>query len=248
MSRSSHLPRFLGSALLTSTLVFAPGCLDFLEQFEDSGGVVNVFAGHIESQGEDGESTDKSPDAIQIQTDDGWTVLVTDLVITTTGGTLHSCNGDDHEVEMYWGALPESMRHPDNEVTGLGGVNIPEGDYCSATVEYGPFTPSTEGHGAPTPRADGNTFYMKGLASRDGVDVPFEVTVAAAYSIEADLAAPLHMSHNPVRPPSLTIFKTYDRFFDGVDFESMDQMSWETHLEGVLMAETIAVNGTHPTD
>ena len=75
--------------------------------------------------------------------------------------------------------------------------------------------------------------------------VPFEVEVASASDVHLDLAAgpdgPLNISGNEPFPVELTVSKTYDRLFDGVDFSDFSEEDRAANAVAILELETAVI-------
>ena len=211
--------------LLSMTLGFGlTGCSLFdglNDQFADDGSVLSVFATHHASPYNGVFPPRDGPP--RFVTDMGWDVVLADAYITTTGATLFSCATEKRRsLEMYWGALPEDLRDLDLVTTPIGGVGLDSGDWCGINVQYGPFMPGEDGdYEMGNPDAIGTTMYIQGLASKDGMDVPFEVIVDEPVAVivsmtDIDGGRPLKVTDT--KDIAITISKSYDRLFDGIDF------------------------------
>lgn len=229
---------------LLPAIAVATGC-DFLEQYEDSGGTVNVFSTHHATP-RDGEIPERNGNAIRTTTDTGWDLIVNEAHLTTVGVTLNHCDGERaHAVDMYFGSFAENLRDPDLELEGVGAVTVPEGRYCSVTVEYGPYFAGEDASGLDAAELNENTVYFQGLATRDGMEVPFALSAAFAVEVTTELDKPLSLDHFESFAKDIAVAKTADRFFDGIeDFSQMDQVGLEAHFAAVLERETRAVVGT----
>ena len=91
--------------------------------------------------------------------------------------------------------------------------------------------------------------YLYGLATKGETSVPFEIRATDSVDVELDLAtidagAPLRTQGDQAFPTDLTLAKTYDRFFDGIDFASATQTDLEAHVLAVLALETRVMLGT----
>lgn len=246
--------------LTLSALVMAGslmgGC-DFIEAFKDDGGLVNVYTTHHATP-EAGAFPDRGgADKPRLfQNDEGWDIVLTHAYVTTVGASLLHCDGSEMAVELYWGQLPESLAARDLQLEGVGGVQVPPGEYCGVAVEYGPYQPGIieEGdHDPPsTDRLDDATVYMRGSAQKDGVHIQFEYALADDAEVDLDMThimngRPLRIADREPFPLDLTVSKTYDRFFDGLDFNdptALDILQEQTLY--VLEDETRITLGTTP--
>ena len=251
MRLTSLLRNSLTTAVAICALGANTGC-DADELFgldSDGGGLVNVFSTHHASPTDEGEIPDRTA-MPEFTTDEGWEVVVSDSILVTASVTLRKCGaGSTFDVDMYFGALPEDLTGTDLVVTGIGGVDVPKGEYCSVTVDYAPLTAELATDGGfemPDSRIDGHTLLLEGTARKDGVTVPFEIVSAFASTVDVNLPVPLDVGKREAFAKELTVSKTYDRFFDGIDFERLDTLDLDTHFAQVLSNQTWAVAGTNP--
>jgi hypothetical protein len=224
--------------------MLASGC-ELLEQFEDGGGLVNFYSAHHASA-RDGEFPEKPASHIEFDNDTGWHVILTHALVTTTEVQLHKCSGESVTADFYWGEVCESMTEPDLWGSGIGAVEADAGNYCSATVVYGPYSGGgdIEGH-----NAEGDTVYLRGAAEKGDQHINFELRSTGTIAVTVDISSvadggPLVLDHDQYFAKELTIAKTYDRFFDGVDFNEIDSMNFENILLDTLEFETHIVTGT----
>lgn len=243
----TRIARRIAPALLAPALMLGAGC-DLLDQFEDGGGLVNFYSAHHGTV-LDGQFPDKPSDHILINTDTGWEVVVTKAFVTTVGVTLTRCDGGQVEADFYWGALCENLVDPDLEPFGVGAVQADAGNYCAATITYGPFE---DGANADSHNADGDTIYFEGVARKGDLEVPFSLSSRDTVAVQVDLSSinnggPMVLEHDESFAKELTFTKTYDRFFDGIKFDEMGSMDMESVLVSTLEFETGVVLGTEIT-
>lgn len=235
------------AALAVIGTVTLPGC-EFIEELTGPGDtVVDVFAAHHQSANE-GEFPPPAP-VIELDTDMGFHIVLSEAVITTQSVSIEHCNGSVQPIDMYWGALPEDVVLDDDlALTGVGGVTLEAGDYCGVLVEYGPFMGPNgpDDHDLATEEAAGKTVYLRGAAYiGDDIQIPFEWSTSIALMVRVDLSEdPLHISGNEAFDEKLTVTKTYDRFFDGVDFQTLSDGDIDDLLLDTLVNETRVVKGT----
>jgi hypothetical protein len=232
-------------ATLVSSLLL-PGCesLDALFGKGEERAHLNVFVTHHATP-EDGVIPAKggNGDAREFTTDEGWNITLVEAHLVTTGIELHSCDGETVAVELFDGPLAEDLSSTDLDLQSLGGVEVAAGTYCSATVHYGPFHSEERSGGV----VQAKTFVMAGLAEKGNDMVPFEIETDASIAVDLDLGQ-LDVSGDEPFPIELTLSKTYDRLFDGVDFRDLSGMALEEHVLALLSAETRICEGTviHP--
>ncbi|MBV1860880.1 MAG: hypothetical protein KUG77_20865 [Nannocystaceae bacterium] len=233
------------ASLALAAAFFCGGC-DLLDALTDEGNtLVTVFSNHHATP-TDGLVPDRGGDGeLRVfENDEGWTVHLTDGLITTKGVTLQRCDGAEAAVEFYFGSVAEDLRSADLERRSLGGAEVGAGDICGVTTHYGPF--SAESDEAPgeldAAQLDGLTIFLQGYAERGDEVVPFEIAVESAADVFTDLSAtsggPLRINGDEAFPVELTVSKTYDRFFDGVDFESVTDEDLSQNALAVLLLET----------
>lgn len=233
---------------LCALTAFAPGC-DLIDALTDPGEtLITVFSRHHASP-RDGTVPDLGGEGEMrvFENDEGWTVHLIDGVITTRGVTLHRCDGTEAPVELYFGTLAEDLSGADLDRRTVGGTKVVAAEYCGLTVHYGPFA---AGNDSPPPAndldpmmLDGNTVFLSGYAERDGVQVPFEIGVDGDLDVYTDLDVgpdqPLRVTGDEPFPLELTISKTYDRFFEGIDFETLEEGDLVEQARAILELETV---------
>lgn len=247
---------------LVPLLIFATSSGACLDDLQNNSELVTIFATHHATP--DGESFPFRGDDLQPRVFDvnGWEVTLADSYITIASTTLISCSGREHDLRMFWGPCPEDLRRADLGVLTVSGLKVPPGDYCELLVEYAPYeTPMIDEetdtrHVVPTnPDVEGDSIFLRGIARRGDESVPFQVESDENFVVELDLSElegegnPMTVGRNQDFPKDLTITKTYDRFFDLVDWENFDEASLEADLDEVLEDQTRVVDGqTIPPD
>jgi len=242
---------------LTLGLALACGCL-IAGCDNDSSSLLYVFSTHHATP-EDGSFPDRGDDDQPrvFENDEGWTVTLLESYITIESITLLGCNGGEYPLNMFWGPCPEDLRGEDLETLTVAGSKLDPGDYCGLEVSYGPYQmPVIEDaadtrHAVPQNEAvDGATVHFRGGANRPGDDepIPFELRGEAPLVLELDLSEvenghPLRIHDQEDFPKEVTISKTYDRFFDGVDFGDYDADDLERTFDEVLEDQTRVQEG-----
>jgi hypothetical protein len=227
----------LGLCLLSS------GC-EIFDDLENPRTLVNVAvthhatvqAGVFPDRGADGEMR-------TFETDEGWRVILVGAYITTSAVTLRRCDAPELDFELPWGPLAEDMRAQDLDVQTLAGMSVGVSEFCGMAVEYGP----DEGYASGV-EFGGATFYLEGGAEKDGVVVPFTITSFEQLNVELDLSTmdagePLVVDGGEDAPIELTVSKTYDRFFDGIDFATATSDDLQAQVGSVLAFETAVYRG-----
>ncbi len=233
------------SLALAAAALLSGGC-DLIDVLSDEGDtLVTVFSNHhatptegfVPDRGGDGELR-------VFDNDEGWTIHLTDGLITTKGVTLQRCDGSESPIEFYFGSVAEDLRSADLERRTLGGTEVGAGELCGVTIHYGPFSAATDDAPAEMDAAkmDGLTLFLEGYAERGDERVPFEIAVESPADVFTDLAdspgGPLRIKGDEAFPVELTVSKTYDRFFDGVDFETLTDEDLSQNALAVLELET----------
>jgi hypothetical protein len=117
-------------------------------------------------------------------------------------------------------------------------------------VHYGPYPLGASSDGLD-PRIVGATFLIEGAAVRGDLVIPFEIRSEASIDVELDMSTidagrPLFVDGGEDFPIELALSKTYDRLFDGVDFETataddlVEQVGAVLALESRVGLDTVA--------
>jgi hypothetical protein len=223
----------------------------------DEGGQVNVFTAHhgtavssaFPSYGAEGIS--------RVFTNDlGWTIRLTEAYVTTKNVELVACNGGTTDVSLYWGPWAEDIiAIGDTLVQGIGGVTSEPSSFCSVRVSYQPFyyNEITTAGGENTPsnaEMDGQTVLLSYVASLDGNEISGTFTTQAAVIAEIDTASiiddgPIKVAADQRVPVEITLSKTYDKFFEGIDFLTATDADIEASVLASLEMDSKATIGTY---
>ena len=248
MSPAIRSPLVLAIAVLGTV-----GC----DRFEGTGAIVNVFATHHATP-EDGlfpfKGEEDQPRVFEGE--DGWQITLAESYITISSVTLVSCSGAAHDLKMFWGPCPEDLRTEDLQTLTVAGLKVPPGDYCNLEVEYAPYEMPVIDEDADTrhdvpdnEEVEGATIFLNGIAHRGEDSVPFVLKSGEEFTVDLDLTAPegpgapMRVRPSENFPKELTVSKTYDRFFDGVDFSAFDEAAVEANLDDVLEDQTRVASG-----
>jgi hypothetical protein len=249
MLRRSPLTHCVAVLGLTSTLL--TGCEGFSNLFGDAKSRVNFFVGHHASPDENGNIPDlSSVNGMRVfENDSGWIVSLTQGYVVTSGATLHGCDNRMHEADLFWGTLAEDFSQTDFDVSSLGQLDVKKGNYCKVTVHYGPYDVNDGYAARGGDILAGKTIFLAGFADRGEERVLFEVQSTGSLAVDVDLSAiedgdPLHVSGDESFPVELTLTKTYDRFFDGIDFSELAALDMDEQVMAVLQLETRVTEGT----
>lgn len=240
-------------------VVVLTGCGAF-DRFEDGGATVFVFATHHASPENGAFPGRGEKDMPRIfDTANGWEVTILEGYVTISSVTLIGCNDSEHDLNMFWGPCPEDLKDQDLATLTVAGNRVGEGDYCGLRVTYAAYqTPVVDEehdetrHETPNnPSVAGATVYLRGGATLgDGNFTQFELTTPATVVVDLDLndiegeGRPLNVAHREDFPKELLVSKTYDRFFDGIDFANFDAAAVEATLPTVLEEQTKVSLGT----
>jgi hypothetical protein len=245
--------------LLTATATGTAGCNAF-DRFEDGGATLFVFATHHatpENGAFPGRGAEDMPRVFD--NSEGWEVTILEGYVTISAVTLISCGGSENNLNMFWGPCPEDLKDQDLATLTVAGNRANEGDYCGLRVTYAPYeTPVVDEehdetrHETPSnPAVQGATIYLRGGAQLgDGEFTQFELMSSETVVVELSLddlegeGHPLNVAHREDFPKELLVSKTYDRFFDGVDFAAFDPAAVEALLPQVLHDQTKVSQGT----
>lgn len=240
MTRTSHL----FAALLVPTLALGSGC-DLIDQLSERSAIVDVFTTSHGTPDPEGNMPSRTADQLIFTNDMGWQVFINDAYVTTSAVTLLACDGERYDVEMYWGALAENLGETaDNEVAGVGGVRASSGNYCEVLVAYAP------AQDADDAMAMGSTVLFTGSAVKGDQHVDFSWRSDVELEVEVDISevaagAPFSIGRQEYFSKKLTISKSYNHFFDGVDFaEELSQEDIEALIADSLRDGTVAFEGT----
>ncbi|MBC8069273.1 MAG: hypothetical protein IAG13_13135 [Deltaproteobacteria bacterium] len=238
MSRPHRIASALGLSLLASA------ACDIFEGLENPRTLVNVAvthhatpeAGAFPDRGADGETR-------TFETDEGWSVILEKAYVTTSAVTLHRCDEGEVDFDFYWGPLAEDMRTQDLDMQTLAGEPVRSSEFCGMAVQYGP----DPGYVSDVAYG-GATFYLEGTAAKAGVVFPFTVSSFETLDVSLDLSTmdggdPLVVEGGEDAPVELTVSKTYDRFFDGIDFGSAGAGDLQAQVASVLVLETSVSRG-----
>lgn len=252
MRTTSRLVGFLlACAGLTMT-----GC----DALDPGGALLYVFSTHHATP-ENGSFPNRGDDEAPrvFENDSGWEVTLLESYITIEAVTIVTCGGRELPLQMFWGPCPEDLRAKDLETLTVAGRELEPGDYCDLIVDYGryhmpviePGTEDTRHAIPPNSAVDGATVFFAGGARQNaGEDaVPFQLRGTVEQRLTLDLRTvdggkPFHVARHEDFPKELTVSKTYDRFFDGVDFSDFDASALEGEFDGVLEEQTRVQVGT----
>ncbi len=250
ISRSMTLNFFLAVA----TAATVSGCDWFTV---DEGGQVNVFAAHHGTAVSSAFPSYGSEGVSRVFTNDlGWTIRLTEAYVTTRSVELVACDGNTTNVTLYWGPWAEDIIDVgDTVVQGIGGVTSAPASYCSVRVKYEPFyyDEITTAGGGNTPNnveMDGQTVLLTYTAELGESKISGTFTTQAKVVAQLDTSklndgVPITIANDQRVPIEITLSKTYDRFFDGIDFETATASDIEATVLASLEMDSKATIGTY---
>ncbi len=240
--------------VLGATLSSTAGCelADVLGGIDNPRTLVNVSTTHHATAAQ-GVFPDKGGDGEirEFDTDLGWSITLVRAYFTTADITLVECDGESTSLDMYHGPLAEDVTARDLEMLTVGGIEVRSAEFCAMQVHYGPY-PMTSSTNGLDPRIAGATFYLEGAAVRGDVVIPFEIRSDMPIDAELDLSAidaggPLVVDGKEEFPVELALSKTYDRLFDGVDFETATADDLTLQVGAALALESrVGLDGVAP--
>lgn len=199
------------------------------------------------------------PDAARVFVNDkGWEITLAEAIVVMTAAQIESCAGESFDFELPYGPFPEYQLAQDQDVVDFALVDLPEGTYCKLRVEYGRYQSALAEQAFDTPYSlkghapvEGLTVYLAGYAEdlvngNEVANFGFETNQTAIVELDlskAEDGRPLAITGKEPGGKALTVAKTYDKFFDGVDFVGYDKAAIEARLLEVLKAETYVVVG-----
>ncbi len=229
-------------------LVSTTGCEDFFDAFKPGTGrtLVHVFSTHHATP-ENGVVPDRGGDGeVRVFDNDmGWTVHLANAIVTTRAVTLERCDGNAMAVDPYFGSFAENFTSEDLGRSTIGGVQLGRSELCSMTVHYGPFDATTDEapEDVDPDDLDGATLLVTGWATRGEDTVPFAFESSASLDVHLDLSVmadgePVRVTGDEAFPVELTLAKTYDRLFDGVEFDTAEEADLVAGTLAMLELET----------
>jgi hypothetical protein len=244
-------------ALCTLLAIASSGC--GLGLFGTTTATVRFFATHAGTLGDEGYPDYGDHETTRVfVTDMGWQVALSEVFVTTAEVRLIPCEASTGTpIEMFWGPCPEAfVSTNDLESVPLGAVTVDDGTYCDIDVVFGPFVapPGGDEHIAVgNQMIQENTLVVTGIARRgEGAtleEIPFQIVsdveiVARLDTSTLEADGPIVLEDENF-PRDLTIIKTYDRFFDGVDFATATPADIEAAILTALEFETVVYDGTY---
>ncbi|MDC0722681.1 hypothetical protein [Nannocystis bainbridge] len=194
------------------------------------------------------------PDAARVFVNDmGWEVNLAEGVIVMTAAQVESCAGESFDFELPYGPFPEYQLSQDQDLVDFASVELPEGTYCKLRVEYGRYQSSLAEQAFDTPYAlkghaqvEGLTVYLAGTAKdpsgkHEGANWKFQTNQTSIVELDlskAEDGRPFAITGKEPGGRALTVAKTYDAFFRGIDFADYDTEAVSGRLLEVLNADT----------
>lgn len=245
-------PLHCSLALLALSTV--SGCVWFEE---DKGGQINVYTAHHGTAVESAfpEYGDEGISRI-FQNDLGWTIRLSEAYVTTKSVELLECAGPATPISLYWGPWAEDIiQVGDTMVEGIGGVTSLPASYCAVRVDYAPFqyaeiTTGGGGNAPANPEMDGQMVLLNYVAEKDNNTVSGFFKSGATVSTVIDTSSldggqPITVTDDQRVPVEVTLSKTYDSFFEGIDFNTATEADLEAAVLAALENDTKVTLGTY---
>lgn len=231
--------------------------------FGQSTSTIKVFATHAGTPDDAGFPELGDAGSTRVFTNDmGWEIALGQIYVTTADIQLVRCGEQDGtSIEMFWGTCPEDfISTNDRETLPLGALTIDDGEFCGVDVVYSPYVDDggADEHTNPSNgEVVGKTVLITGVARRDvGTATLEEVTfeLASEQTVIAHLdisqledGGPVRLAHENFAR-NLTVLKTYDQFFEGIDFSSATQADLEAAVLAGLELDTRVYDGATIAD
>lgn len=186
--------------------------------------------------------------------DQGWTVRLNEAYVTTKSVKLVACDGEMTPVSLTWGPFGENIIEVADLIPKtIGGYDSPPESYCAVQVVYAPFNlDEVVGGGENVPPnldMDGQTVLLNYVAEKDNQMVSGVFTTDNTYSTTIDTSTlddngPIGVSKDQRVPVEITISKTYDSFFQGIDFATATSADIEANVAATLELDSAVTLGT----
>ena len=222
-----------------------------------------INAAHHAARGEDGKLPNYGePNRPRIFTNDlGWTITLSEGFVVTTAAKIEPCDGEGVAMDLPFGPYPEYWLDRDVNVIDFAGVDLHADEYCNLIVEYGRYQRDVAVMAEDHPfsvqdaaRIEGTTMWLAGYADKpDGkggmttknFGFRSDQTIIVTLDLRTlDDGGPWHITGDEPGMRNLTVVKTYDDFFSGVDFDTVDQAAFEAELPARLAKQTRVISGT----
>lgn len=194
--------------------------------------------------------------------DTGWIITLSDGFVVTTSARIETCDGEAVTLGLPFGPFPEYWIDQDINVVDFALLDLEPAEYCTLIIEYGRYQSDVAAMASDQPfpiqdraRIEGATVFLAGYADKpDGkggmVTKNFGFRSDQTIRVDLDLRTlddgkPWRIKGDEPNNRSLTVIKTYDEFFNGIDFESFDQAAVEAELPKRLAAQTRVISGTN---
>ena len=201
------------------------------------------------------------PGMVRIFTNDlGWTITLSEGFVVTTAAKIEPCEGEGLPMGLPFGPFPEYFLDRDVNVVDFANIDLDADKYCSLIIEFGRYQGALAAMAEDQPfavqdlsRLEGTSIYLAGYADKpDGkgglITRNFGFRSAQTVIKTLDLSMlddgkPWEIKGDEPGGRNLTVIKTYDDFFTGVDFENVDQAAFEAELPARLAAQTRVISG-----
>lgn len=191
----------------------------------------------------------------------GWHIVLSEGFVVTTSAKIEPCEGDGLALGLPFGPFPEDLTDLDARVTDFALMDLHANEYCNLIIEYGRYQSSVAAMAEDEPfpigdltNVEGASIYLAGTAEKpDGKGgntvINFGFRSEQTVIVNLDMSTleeggPWTITGDEPNGRALTVAKTYDEFFRGVDFATLDKAAFEKGLPDRLAAQTRLVLGT----
>ena len=221
----------------------------------DEGGQVDLFIAH-HGEVQDASFPEYGAEGVSrlFMNDQGWSVRLNEAYVTTKSVELVACDGAMRPVTLYWGPFGENIIEVADLIPkGIGGYSSPPANYCGVRVVYAPFNLDEVVSGGenvpPNLDMDGQTVLLNYVAEKDDQTVSGVFTTNNTYSTTIDTSTldnngPIEIGKDQRVPVDITISKTYDSFFQGIDFATATSADIEANVAATLELDSAVTLGT----
>lgn len=191
----------------------------------------------------------------------GWHIVLSEGFVVATAAKIEPCEGEGVPLGLPFGPFPENLTDLDARVTDFALIDLRADEYCNLIVEFGRYQGSVAAMAEDEPfpignlsNVEGASIFLAGTAEKpDGMGgstvINFGFRSEQTVIVNLDMSTledggPWTITGDEPNGRALTVAKTYDEFFRGVDFATVDKAAFEKELPDRLAAQTRLVLGT----
>lgn len=223
--------RLRAGAVVWTAIGMVSGCgVDgWIDGLSERSTQVDVFVGHT-ATAIDGVYPDlgEEDEFRTFPNDLGWMITLVDGFVVTREATIESCDGARRSVDFWRGPVVESLLGSDSDLLTAGNAELEPGEYCKLHVVYGPYEVEQDADRRTIDvDIEGRTLMMASEAALGDDMIPVDFELRERVEVTLDLSSiddgqPLTIRGDEHFPLEVSLWKTYDRFFDGIDFGRSD--------------------------